>query len=382
MRTLLSPLFSSTLALATVTVLLTATASSYAEEHETSSSGSKSITKDSSHIKKIDDSNEIDTNPRPKNKSSAKAAAAQHDKEEVEADQLAAKIAAKIADIRKENEHLNPVPPLHPAKKRVRPSSSAAMIDYGQTPGQSKVKIMPHGAMLAADALLMPSRPIYWSYEGDGGPLRWSKIDAANAKCDTGERQSPIDIRNGIHVDLEPIGFDYKPTRFNVNDTGHTIQVNLSAGNAITLMGRRYELTQFNFHKPAEEHVDGHTFPMSVDLVHRDDEGKLAVISVLIDTGKANALIQTIWNDLPLEKNQTTQPTGMIDVTQLLPLNKQYYTYMGSLTTPPCTEGVLWMVFKDPIEVTQEQISIFGRLYPMNARPVQNDSGRLIKESN
>ena len=257
-----------------------------------------------------------------------------------------------------------------------------SMITGSQATASARNKIMPHGASLASDSFLMSARPIGWSYEGEGGPARWSKIDPANAKCDTGERQSPIDIRDGIHVDLEPIVFNYKPVRFNVSDTGHTIQVNLSAGNSITLMGRRYDLTQFQFHKPSEEHINGRSFAMSVDLVHRDDEGKMAIVSILIEVGKSNPLIQTIWNDLPLEKNSTSQPISLIDINQLLPVSKLYYTYMGSLTTPPCTEGVLWMVLKEPIEVTQEQISIFGRLYSMNARPIQSDSGRLIKESN
>jgi len=284
-------------------------------------------------------------------------------KEELSQDELVERIAKKMAELHKENERIK-------AQNLARKTTVQAT-----TPGA------PHGANLAGDNM-MTAHDIRWSYDGEGGPARWGKIDPANAKCDTGERQSPIDIHDGIRVDLEPVTFDYKPVRFNVIDNGHTIQVNLGEGNSITILGRRYELTQFHFHKPSEEHVNGSAFDMVVHLVHKDMDGKLVVIAVLIRQGKANNLVQTIWNNMPLEKNDTVQPPGTIDMNQILPTNRQYYTYMGSLTTPPCTEGVLWIVFKEPVELSADQISIFSRMYPMNARPIQSGAGRLIKESN
>jgi carbonic anhydrase len=222
----------------------------------------------------------------------------------------------------------------------------------------------------------------HWSYEGETGPARWGKLNPLWAKCDSGARQSPIDIRDGIKVDLEPVVVDYQPTSFNVLDNGHTVQVNLGTGNRITLTGRTYELQQFHFHRPAEEKVDGRGFGMVAHLVHKDSDGRLAVIAVLMEAGKPHSLVQTIWNNLPLEKNEPLVPTSTIDVSQLLPQRREYYTYMGSLTTPPCSEGVLWIVMKEPIQVSEQQMAIFARLYPMNARPVQASSGRLIKESN
>ncbi len=299
---------------------------------------------------------------------SAKAAAAQREKDDLEADALADKIAKKMAELHKENELKKAQIPLRrPEPKPVY----RAPVPAG----------MPHGSNLAGDT---PSaaHDVHWSYEGEGGPQRWGKIDPANAKCDIGERQSPIDIRGGIRVDLEPVQFDYKPVRFNVIDNGHTIQVNLGAGNFITILGRRYELAQFHFHKPSEERINGRNYDMVAHMVHKDVDGKIVVVAVLIEQGKPNSLIQTVWNNMPLEKNDTVQPSGTLDMNQILPTNRQYFTYMGSLTTPPCTEGVLWVVIKEPIEVSQDQISIFSRMYPMNARPTQNTSGRLIKESN
>ena len=147
-------------------------------------------------------------------------------------------------------------------------------------------------------------------------------------------------------------------------------------------MGRNYELVQFHFHKPSEERVNGRGFEMVVHLVHKDADGKFAVIAVLIERGKPQSAIQQVWNNLPLEKNQPQDALSALDLNQILPVKRDYYTYMGSLTTPPCTEGVLWMVMKEPIELSPEQLAIFNRLYPMNARPIQKSSGRLIKESN
>lgn len=220
-----------------------------------------------------------------------------------------------------------------------------------------------------------------WSYEGETGPEQWGKLRPEWARCASGNRQSPIDIRDGIAVDLEQVAIDYKPSAFNVVNNGHTVQVNLGPGNMITLTGRTYELQQFHFHRPAEERVNGRGFEMVAHLVHKDSEGRLAVIAVLIENGSAHPLMQTVWNNLPLEKNEPVAPTALIDVTQLLPQRRDYYTYMGSLTTPPCSEGVLWIVLKEPVQASTQQIGIFSRLYPMNARPLQPSAGRLIKES-
>ncbi|NDP58534.1 MAG: carbonic anhydrase family protein [Oxalobacteraceae bacterium] len=226
------------------------------------------------------------------------------------------------------------------------------------------------------------SHASHWDYEGENGPLRWGRLNPAWSQCDSGKRQSPIDIRDGIRVDLEPIYVDYKPARFSVLDNGHTIQVNMGAGNTITVAGKLYELVQFHFHRPSEERINGRNFPMVAHLVHKDADGKLAVVAAMITEGVPSPLVQIIWNNLPLEKNEATSPTMVIDMNQMLPVRREYYTYMGSLTSPPCSEGVLWLVMKEPIQLSAQQMAIFARLYPMNARPIQVGSGRLIKESN
>ena len=236
-----------------------------------------------------------------------------------------------------------------------------------------------------AAAAAQAAKPFHsdtWSYEGETGPANWGKINKAWTRCGTGARQSPIDIRDGMKVELENITFDYKPSSFTVVDNGHTIQVDVAGGNYLHVQNRQYELVQFHFHRPGEERINGKSFEMVVHLVHRDAEGKQAVLAVLLERGRAQSTIQTVWNNLPLEKHDVIRPTIVLDVAELLPENRDYFTYMGSMSTPPCDEGVLWMVMKNPVQASPAQMALFSRLYPMNARPVQASAGRVIKESN
>ena len=221
----------------------------------------------------------------------------------------------------------------------------------------------------------------HWSYEGEGAPANWSKLRPDFATCASGQRQSPININEGIRVDLEPIRFDYKPTMFRIINNGHTVQVGVGGGSSINVMGRRYNLQQIHFHRPSEERINGRGFDMVAHLVHKDYEDRYAVVAVLLESGAEHPLIQTFWNNLPLEVDQDLAPNLVVDLTRILPETRQYFSYMGSLTTPPCTEGVLWLVFKQPVQVSQDQIEIFSRLYRNNARPIQPNNSRLVKES-
>lgn len=274
-------------------------------------------------------------------------------------DEVDAKIAARLAEIRRAK-----------AEKLAEERMLEARVKAASDAANNKVRVKR----------TPPS--FEWSYEGETGPEQWGKLNPEWAKCASGERQSPIDIRDGIKVDLEPVMFDYQPSYFTIVNNGHTVQVKVSGGSSITLTGRKYELTDFHFHRPSEEKVNGSNFEMVAHLVHKNPEGKLLVIAVLIESGMQHGLIQTLWANLPLEKNEPVVPVSTIDLKQILPSHREYYTYMGSLTTPPCSEGVQWIVMKEPIQASPQQIEIFSRLYPMNARPVQAASGRLIKESN
>jgi len=269
-------------------------------------------------------------------------------------------------------------------------ASAAVAAAHGETPAkpaQSKTAGARRAApkahdKAAADAPHAEQHPAHWDYQGAGGPEQWAHLSPEFATCARGTRQSPIDIRDGIKVELDAVQFDYKPSAFKVLDNGHTVQVNVAPGNAIEVMGQRYELVQFHFHRPSEERINGKPFDMVAHLVHKSEQGRLAVVAVLLEKGSAQPVVQSVWNNLPLEKGDEVAARAPIDLNQLLPRERGYYTYMGSLTTPPCSEGVLWMVMKQPVPISGEQIDIFARLYPMNARPIQQASGRLIKESN
>lgn len=227
-----------------------------------------------------------------------------------------------------------------------------------------------------------PARGTHWTYDGESGPGNWSKINVDWGKCSTGTRQSPIDLRDGIKVDLEQITFDYHQSSFSEVDNGHTIMVTVGGGNFITVNNQTYELQQFHFHRPSEEKINGKGTEMVMHLVHKSAEGKIAVVAVLLERGKAHPLMQTVWNNLPLEKLESVSPSVVLDLMEALPAKREYYTFMGSLSEPPCTEGVLYIVMKQTMQASPAQMALFSRLYPFNARPVQPGNGRVVKESN
>lgn len=221
-----------------------------------------------------------------------------------------------------------------------------------------------------------------WSYSGKTGPANWAKLDKDSAVCGEGMAQSPIDIpdakvRKG---DFPTILFNYKPSPLNVVDDGHEIVVKFAPGSAITLEGGRFELVSLNFHKPAEHKVDGKTHAMEAHLIHRAPDGKIATLALLIDQGnKENPVIKAIVANLPREKGQDNSvPSVTINPLELLPDNKDYYGYKGSLTQPPCTENVEWVILKSPITLSADQIARLSHAYPMNARPVQGINGRDV----
>jgi len=222
----------------------------------------------------------------------------------------------------------------------------------------------------------------HWTYDGEHGPEYWSRLSPEYATCGDGKRQSPIDIRGAEKADLPPIAFAYTPSRLKIVDNGHTIQVNYAPGSSITVGNKKYELVQFHFHKPSEESVNGRHSAMVAHLVHKDADGKLAVVAVLLEEGASNPLIETLWKHLPAEKENEVAVEGVeIDASTLLPRGRGYYTFDGSLTTPPCSEGVTWFVLETPTQVSQAEVSEFGTRYAHNARPTQPVNGRVVRQS-
>ena len=224
----------------------------------------------------------------------------------------------------------------------------------------------------------------HWSYLGETGPQAWGRLSKDFNVCAIGKRQSPINIEetSTLQGPAESLQFNYQPSNGTVVNNGHTIQVDLTGDNDLTVRGSSYKLLQFHFHTPAEEQVNGQGFAMVAHLVHKNAENQLAVVAVLLEPGAANSLIHQVWTYMPLDSgDRVIMPTGLIDMNAILPKDQRYYQFMGSLTTPPCTEGVLWMVMKQPTSMSREQIKLFTQIFPNNARPVQAVNGRSVRDA-
>lgn len=239
------------------------------------------------------------------------------------------------------------------------------------------------GLSIATAGPLLGDEGHHWSYQGATGPSHWAEMEHEYAACGAGKAQSPIDIEDSVahKSDLPPIVFDYKASPLKIVDNGHTVQVNYAPGSSITVDGKRYELVQFHFHKPSEEKINDKPADMDLHLVHRDRDGNLAVVAVLLQVGATNSLIETLWKNIPKEKEKEQEVPGVeINAADMLPANKTaYYTFTGSLTTPPCTEGVTWFVLKARTTISKDELAGFGKLYPMDARPTQSLNGREIR---
>jgi carbonic anhydrase len=219
----------------------------------------------------------------------------------------------------------------------------------------------------------------HWDYGKEHGPLHWGEEFKT---CGVGHRQSPIDIVNAEKADLPPLGFDYKPSRLAIVDNGHTILVNYAAGSSLRVGGSSYMLTQFHFHLPSEERIQGRSFDMVAHLVHTGANGQLAVVAVLLEKGKENGLVKRLWDSVPKESGkEAVVEAAQVNAAELLPADRGYYTYPGSLTTPPCSEAVTWFVLKQPVQVSADEVAGFAKWYSNNARPPQPLFDRVVKES-
>lgn len=230
-------------------------------------------------------------------------------------------------------------------------------------------------------ALAADTGKAHWGYEGHEGPAHWGDLAAEYATCKTGKSQSPINITAARSAKLADIKFSYQPSALDVVNNGHTIQVNYAPGSNIDVGGKQYKLLQFHFHSPSEHTVDGKPYDMVAHLVHQAGDGQLGVIGVLMKKGKANAVIDAIWANLPKHAGDHKQTDAQINVADLLPVTHGYYNYSGSLTTPPCSEGVNWMVLQTPIEVSAEQVAAFTNIFSTSVRPVQPLHDRPVHAS-
>ena len=189
-------------------------------------------------------------------------------------------------------------------------------------------------------------------------------------------------MANGIKGDAGAAALDYRAMPLRIVNNGHTIQVNADPGSSCTIGGKRYELLQFHFHHPSEHLISGKPFDLECHFVHKSSTDDLAVVGVFVKPGAKNAVLQTIFDAMPMTAGPEMNAGGLVDPTALLPKSGGYVRYMGSLTTPPCSEGLTWTVFKQPIEASHDQIRKFASLFPSNARPVQLRNRRFVVESN
>lgn len=238
-------------------------------------------------------------------------------------------------------------------------------------------------AVLAAPAAMAQSKNAHWSYEGKAGASHWAELEEGFKTCKLGKTQSPINIETGKveKANLKPIDFAYTAGAAEVVNNGHTIQVNLPQAGTATIDGTAYKLLQFHFHTPSEEKINGKPYPLVAHLVHKDSEGKLAVVGLLFKQGKENDALKPVFASLPAKEGATKALEPGIDATALLPADKSYYAFKGSLTTPPCSEDVRWQVLKTPVDISAAQLAAFKKLYKMNARPVQPLNGRTVQAS-
>jgi carbonic anhydrase len=223
----------------------------------------------------------------------------------------------------------------------------------------------------------------HWAYEGEAGPEHWAELSPKYEKCGTGTRQTPIDLASSevVPMGLEDVEFQYATAEASVVNNGHTVQVNVAEGNAIVLDGVSYGLAQFHFHTPSEHTIDGASYPLELHLVHKDASGNLAVVGVMLEKGEKNPVLSQVWGkSLPKSEGKEVALKSPIDLNALLPSDRAAYRYLGSLTTPPCSEGVKWIVMKSSVTMTTKQIAAFKKLFPMNARPLQPINARSIVE--
>jgi carbonic anhydrase len=214
----------------------------------------------------------------------------------------------------------------------------------------------------------------HWEYEGAMGPENWGKEFAT---CGKGKSQAPLNIKGPFEKVRFSIAPDYKQGQLKIVNNGHTIQVNVATGSKIRIDGKPFDLLQFHFHRPSEEHIDGKPSAMVVHFVHKSPEGELAVLAVMLREGNENPGIKTLWTHAPKAAGPEVNPDGvMFNPANLLPKEMDFFHYDGSLTTPPCTEKVKFYILKTQVNISKEQVTDFP--FKMNARPIQPANGRPI----
>lgn len=258
----------------------------------------------------------------------------------------------------------------------------SALVFLAACSGSNQDAPSSHGTPAAHTTSAATSHPSghgpHWGYEGPTGPEHWGDLDPAFERCETGITQTPINLADADSLPLPNPVFNYGPSKLRIVNNGHTIQANYDEGSFLVLNNHKYQLVQFHFHTPSEHTLHGAYLPMEVHLVHKDENGTLAVVGILMQQGLAHNLVQTIWDKMPTEESPEQVFEETINALALLPNVQTTWRYTGSLTTPPCSEGVNWFVMTTPIELSEAQIATFKVLFKHNARPVQPLMDRIL----
>lgn len=236
---------------------------------------------------------------------------------------------------------------------------------------------------LCSVSLLAGAHSAHWGYTGHEGPSNWGDLDPKYTMCKAGKSQSPINISNDSIVattGLEKIEFNYTTKANSIINNGHTVQVNFDAGSSIKVDGIEFELKQFHFHTPSENNIDSKSFPLEAHFVHASKDGKLAVVALMFEEGEENPVLKKLWSKMPHEAGESNScGVGVKGINKLLPKDRAYYRFNGSLTTPPCSEGVRWFVMKDYSTISKEQVEQFLHLmHHANNRPIQPINARKV----
>ena len=220
----------------------------------------------------------------------------------------------------------------------------------------------------------------HWGYTGHSGPEHWADITPENSACN-GKNQSPVNITSTVSAKLPALTFSYKLPANEMLNNGHTVQVNFPQGNSLQIEDTDFFLNQLHFHAPSENQIDGQNYDMEVHFVHADSNGNLAVIAVMIEEGKQNSALDKAFEKLPMKSGRSLSISDLVQPDQIMPVNHEYYRFNGSLTTPPCSEGVRWYVMKKPVTASKQQIEAFKQsIQGANNRPVQSLNARVVLE--
>ena len=218
-----------------------------------------------------------------------------------------------------------------------------------------------------------------WGYTGAGAAHRWGDLSSGFEACKNGTAQSPVNIDAFMQGALPPLDVAYNAVSLDVANTGYTVQVNAQNGGGLNFQGKPFTLSHFDFHTPSEHYVDGAPYPMEAQFVHKAPDGSFGIVSVMFKVGAHNPVTEGIWQNVPRAGEVKAVEGVQISVADLLPATRGYFQYQGSLTTPPCSEGVQWFVMKEPITLSAKQLKAFQAVFPVNARPIQDLNGRVVK---